>query len=900
MDEEENGRQGGEKKETGEEEEEEDEEKLEADRQAFLAAIRGEPAPTASTTTPAAATDAPTPAAAATPALPPSSTGITTMPQLPPPTSSATRLGRLFQSDGDLEDEDEDALSRAAQQKTSLEILQEQVKKKELKPVDHSQVAYLPIRKKLYIIPRALHGLTDTELASRRDLLEIKVRGKGCPAPLETWEQSGLPERVLGLLQKWKLLEPFPIQRQALPAIMAGRDIIGVAKTGSGKTLAFLLPLLRHILDQEGTYPLGEGEGPIGLIMAPARELAVQIHLEAKKFCRPLGLRCVAVYGGAGIGDQIGELKRGAHIVVCTPGRMIDILTMQAGKLMSLSRVSFVVMDEADRMFDMGFEPQIKMILTNVRPDRQTVLFSATFPKQVETLARKVLAFPLEILVGGRSVASDAITQYVEVREEGEEKFMRLLQLLGVWYEKGNVLIFVDTQAKCDNLFADLMKSGYPCLSLHGGMDQMDRDSTIHDFKSRARTLMVATSVAGRGLDVPELCCVINYSCPNHLEDYVHRVGRTGRAGRKGTAYTFITPEEDQYAPLLYKALTQSKQEVPPELRRMAEAFQEKVSQGQAQWAGSGFGGKGFTFDESEQTEAQRTAALQKRQYQIEQGLVTEEGKGGGGEGGDSDEEEQEEEEEQRKKQASAAAAAAGAAAAGGIGGGGAGASALPSLAGGGGGGISAALERAKALAEKLKQGGPSVTVVPSAAATAATPSASSPPSASPSSTSDALARARAVAGKLAAAVPSFSSAAATAGAAGGGASGSSSITAADAVKAALAIAGGKLMSKKETEHFFEELDVNDYPQQARWKATQKESVSQVQERTECSVITRGRYVAPGQEHTLEAGERKLYLLIEGKTELAVRQARREFQRILDEETLRVGARPQFGRYSVL
>lgn len=244
--------------------------------------------------------------------------------------------------------------------------------------------------------------------------------------------------------------------------------------------------------------------------MAPARELAVQIYNEARKFAKPLGLRVVAVYGGAGIADQIGELKRGAHIVVCTPGRMIDILTMQAGKVVSLQRVSFVVMDEADRMFDMGFEPQIRMIIQNIRPDRQTVLFSATFPKQVESLARKVLRFPLEIIVGGRSVASESITQYAEVHDEGE-KFMRLLQLLGVWYEKGNVLIFVDTQQKCDNLFADLMKSGYPCLSLHGGMDQMDRDSTIHDFKTRARTLMVATSVAGRGLDVQELVCVINY-----------------------------------------------------------------------------------------------------------------------------------------------------------------------------------------------------------------------------------------------------------------------------------------------------------------------------------------------------------------------------------------------------
>lgn len=186
------------------------------------------------------------------------------------------------------------------------------------------------------------------------------------------------------MLTKHGYERPFAIQMQALPAIMAGRDVIGVAKTGSGKTLAFLLPMLRHVLDQP---PLEEGEGPIALIMAPARELAVQIHSEAKKFTKILGLRVTAVYGGASVADQIADLKRGAHVVVCTPGRMIDILCMNAGRVVSLQRVTYVVLDEADRMFDMGFEPQVKMIMQNVRPGRQTVMFSATFPQNVETCA---------------------------------------------------------------------------------------------------------------------------------------------------------------------------------------------------------------------------------------------------------------------------------------------------------------------------------------------------------------------------------------------------------------------------------------------------------------------------------------------------------------------------------
>ena len=191
--------------------------------------------------------------------------------------------------------------------------------------------------------------------------------------------------------------------------------------------------------------------------MAPARELAFQIFSECKKFTKVLGLRCGCIYGGTGVAEQIADLKRGLEIAVCTPGRLIDILCMQAGKLLTLKRVSIVVMDEADRMFDMGFEPQIKMILQSVRPDRQTILFSATFPKQIETLARKVLKFPLEIIVGDQAAGTvnKDITQIIEVHGEAD-KFLRLLQLLGVWYEKGSVLIFVDKQEKCDQLFQDV------------------------------------------------------------------------------------------------------------------------------------------------------------------------------------------------------------------------------------------------------------------------------------------------------------------------------------------------------------------------------------------------------------------------------------------------------------
>lgn len=205
------------------------------------------------------------------------------------------------------------------------------------------------------------------------------------PKPVKNWNQCGLSSRVLEILRKSGFASPMPIQCQALPVIMSGRDCIGVAKTGSGKTLAFILPMLRHIKDQPS---LKQGDGPIALIMAPTRELVVQIGKEVKKFTSQLGLRFVCAYGGSNLGPQISDLKRGAEIVVCTPGRLIDVLAMSAGKITNMRRVTYLVMDEADRMFDMGFEPQINRIVSLIRPDRQTVLFSATFPKSVKPRSR--------------------------------------------------------------------------------------------------------------------------------------------------------------------------------------------------------------------------------------------------------------------------------------------------------------------------------------------------------------------------------------------------------------------------------------------------------------------------------------------------------------------------------
>ncbi|RPD67043.1 P-loop containing nucleoside triphosphate hydrolase protein [Lentinus tigrinus ALCF2SS1-6] len=475
-----------------------------------------------------------------------------------------------------------------------LALAAKKAKKKDLAAVDHSRIAYEPFRKEFYIAPPDIAEMTDEEAELLRlELDGIKIRGVDCPRPVTKWSHFGLPASCLEVIKKLNYTAPTPIQAQAIPAIMSGRDVIGVAKTGSGKTIAFLLPMFRHIKDQR---PLEQMEGPVAVVMTPTRELAVQIHRECKPFLRVLGLRAVCAYGGSPIKDQIAEMKKGAEIIVCTPGRMIDLLTANSGRVTNLKRVTYLVLDEADRMFDMGFEPQVMKIVNNIRPDRQTVLFSATFPRQMDSLARKILKKPLEITVGGRSVVAAEIEQIVEVREE-ETKFNRLLEILGQTYNEdpeGRTLIFVDRQEAADNLLRELMRKGYLCMSLHGGKDQVDRDSTIADFKSGVVPIVIATSVAARGLDVKQLKLVINYDAPNHMEDYVHRAGRTGRAGNKGTCVTFITPEQDRYSVDIYRALQASNAAVPKELEELANGFLEKVKSGKAKAAGSGFGGKGL------------------------------------------------------------------------------------------------------------------------------------------------------------------------------------------------------------------------------------------------------------------------------------------------------------------
>ncbi|KAG0321143.1 pre-mRNA processing RNA-helicase [Linnemannia gamsii] len=743
------------------------------------------------------------------------------------------------------DDEDPEDLDESSEEEDILAAAAKRIKKKDIPTVDHSKIQYEYFRKDFYLEPPEMADMTPEEIHSMRlELDGIKIRGADCPKPIRKWTQAGLPPGCMQVIKdKLNYAAPTSIQSQAIPAIMSGRDVIAVAKTGSGKTIAFILPMLRHIKDQR---PLESMEGPIAIIMTPTRELAVQIHKECKNFLKVLNLRAVCAYGGSPIKDQIAELKRGAEIVVCTPGRLIDLLCANSGRVTNLRRTTFMVLDEADRMFDMGFEPQVMKIVNNVRPQRQVVLFSATFPKQMEALARKLLKRPLEITVGARSVVAEDVTQVVEVRED-DTRFNRLLEILGQAYNddpEARVLIFVSRQEAADNLLRDLNRRGYPSMSIHGGKDQVDRDSAISDFKAGVCQILIATSVAARGLDVKKLGIVINYECPNHMEDYVHRVGRTGRAGNKGIAYTFITPEQERFAPDIAKALTNSSRAVPPELQALVDSFHEKLKSGDAKQTASGFGGKGL---EKFEKERDKVLAIQKKTY----GGGDDEGSDGEG-GGDGNEIVVEAKQVQAGITAGKAAANAAA----------------------------AAEENADGKTSAAATGTTSATSGPTAAAAGA-PAGSN-------ALAEALRKAKEAADALSQslggdgrqrALEVISNLNKSRPGAAGGAGG-----AADA--AGSSASGGPGGPGGPGGHrdngFAIEIEINDYPPKARLMVIQKMMIDQISDHSGAAITTRGVFVEQGKQPP--PGERKLYLFIEGDSQLVIDKAKNEITRILREE----------------
>ncbi|KAK9845852.1 hypothetical protein WJX81_004205 [Elliptochloris bilobata] len=433
-----------------------------------------------------------------------------------------------------------------------------------LPPVDHDSISYEDFAKDFYEEAADVAAMPPAEVAALRRELAVRVSGFDAPKPVTRFEQLGLDAGLLGAIRTAGYTKPTPIQAQALPAALSGRDVLGIAKTGSGKTAAFVLPMVVHILDQP---ELERGEGPIAVIVAPTRELAEQIHKEARKFGKPGGVRACAAFGGLSKLDQFRELKAGCEVAVCTPGRMIDLVKMKA---CTCRRVTFLVFDEADRMFDMGFEPQVRSILGQTRPDRQTLLFSATMPGKVERLVRDALTTPVRVTVGEVGAANEDIKQVAAVVEE-IAKLSWLKERLPAFVDAGEVLVFAGQKARVELVVEQLKAAGFRAAGIHGDIDQAGRMAALADFRAGRSHVLVATDVASRGLDIKSIRTVVSLDAPRDIDTHVHRVGRTGRAGdRDGVAYTLVTPGQAKFAGELVTSLAAANQEIPPALAQLA------------------------------------------------------------------------------------------------------------------------------------------------------------------------------------------------------------------------------------------------------------------------------------------------------------------------------------------
>ncbi|VDL92389.1 unnamed protein product [Schistocephalus solidus] len=426
---------------------------------------------------------------------------------------------------------------------------------------------------------KPLEEMTDRDWRIFREDYNISTKGGNIPSPIRSWKESSISPDLLKIISKAGYAEPTAIQRQAIPIGLQNRDIIGVAETGSGKTLAFLVPLLTWIQSLPKLERLEDTEqGPYALILAPTRELAQQIEEESVKFGSPLGIKTLAVIGGLSREEQALKLRMGAEIIIGTPGRMNDVLE---NRYIVLNQCTYLVLDEADKMIDMGFEPEVNSILTylpvtNQKPDteeaedntkllanfsskqkyRQTVMFTATMPPAVERLARSYLRRPAIVYVGTAGKPTERVEQIVYmVQEQGKRK--KLLSILGEGIEPP-VIIFVNQKKGADVLAKGLEKLGHSAVVLHGGKGQEQREYALASLKNGQKEILVATDVAGRGIDIKDVSMVINYDMAKTIDDYVHRIGRTGRAGKSGMAITFLTKDDTSVYYDLKQLLLQS------------------------------------------------------------------------------------------------------------------------------------------------------------------------------------------------------------------------------------------------------------------------------------------------------------------------------------------------------
>ncbi|KAL3636634.1 DEAD-box ATP-dependent RNA helicase 14 [Castilleja foliolosa] len=419
---------------------------------------------------------------------------------------------------------------------------------------------------------------------------EITVTGDKVPQPFTSFAATGFPPEILREAQQAGFSAPTPIQAQSWPVALQGRDIVAIAKTGSGKTLGYLLPGFIRLKERKNNPKLG----PTVLVLSPTRELATQIQDEAVKFGKSSRIASTCLYGGAPKGPQLKDLDRGVDIVVATPGRLNDILEMRR---VSLNQVSYLVLDEADRMLDMGFEPQIRKIVKEVPTRRQTLMYTATWPKEVRRIASDLLVNPVQVNIGNvdELAANKSITQHVEVLPPNDKR-RRLEQILRSQEPGSRIIIFCSTKKMCD-ILADNLNRQFGASAIHGDKSQDQRDHVLSQFRTGRSPVLVATDVAARGLDVKDIRVVVNFDFPTGIEDYVHRIGRTGRAGATGVAYTFFSDKDARHASELVKLLEGADQKVPAEVRDMVSSGGGGGMGRGRRWSSGGDFGGGGNYD---------------------------------------------------------------------------------------------------------------------------------------------------------------------------------------------------------------------------------------------------------------------------------------------------------------
>eukprot|EP00540_Astrosyne_radiata_P017202 CAMPEP_0116865726 /NCGR_PEP_ID=MMETSP0418-20121206/25619_1 /TAXON_ID=1158023 /ORGANISM="Astrosyne radiata, Strain 13vi08-1A" /LENGTH=671 /DNA_ID=CAMNT_0004501253 /DNA_START=48 /DNA_END=2060 /DNA_ORIENTATION=- len=433
------------------------------------------------------------------------------------------------------------------------------------------------------------------------DKIPIETSGNDIPDPIDAYTEESIGEDLFRNTQLCGYSKPTPVQKYSVPIGAAGRDLMACAQTGSGKTAGFLFPIIMSMISRGGQDPPENARRriyPQALVLAPTRELASQIQDEARKFTYCTGIASVVVYGGADVREQLRQIERGCDLLVATPGRLVDL--MERGRL-AMDIVRFLVLDEADRMLDMGFEPQIRRIVEEegmpVGDDRQTMMFSATFPPNIQRLASDFLRDYIFLTVGRVGSASKDVTQTVEY-VENNDKMSTLMRFL-LTIEEGLILIFVETKRACDFVEDVLCDKGFPACSIHGDKSQREREEALRSFKRAHTPVMVATDVASRGLDIPNVTQVVNYDLPTNIDDYVHRIGRTGRAGNTGAALSFVNERNSGIIRELRDLLEENDQEVPPWLNQMCQyTGGGGRGRGRGNRNGGNFGGRDVRYND--------------------------------------------------------------------------------------------------------------------------------------------------------------------------------------------------------------------------------------------------------------------------------------------------------------